>query len=188
MFDWNDEEIRAYSLCSSHFCGQFIPKLANIIWGEAADSDDHIVPYREASENYYDKKEWHQDTVCTKLMEQKSPGTNVDDTHGSKLESSPGNEEGTSASNLDNDPLADISLSKPCRIDQDSNGTEVSHELTENSKYNSPRYAAMIKDAQNFQSTEEGKGQADFVDYGWANIGSFDDLDRIFRYIGILFS
>ena len=48
--------------------------------------------------------------------------------------------------------------------------------------------AAMIKDAQNFQSTEEGKGQADFVDYGWANIGSFDDLDRIFRYIGILFS
>ncbi|XP_023532742.1 protein LNK2 isoform X2 [Cucurbita pepo subsp. pepo] len=162
MFDWNDEE------------------LANIIWGEAADSDDHIVPYREASENYYDKKEWHQDTVCTKLMEQKSPGTNVDDTHGRKLESSPGNEEGTSASNLDNDPLADISLSKPCRIDQDSNGTEVSHELTENSKYNSPRYAAMIKDAQNFQSTEEGKGQADFVDYGWANIGSFDDLDRIF--------
>ena len=102
------------------------------------------MPYREASENYYDKKEWHQDTVCTKLMEQKSPGTNVDDTHGRKLESSPGNEEGTSASNLDNDPLADISLSKPCRIDQDSNGTEVSHELTENSKYNSPRYGKDI--------------------------------------------
>lgn len=48
--------------------------------------------------------------------------------------------------------------------------------------------ASTAKDAQNFQSTEEGKEQADFVDYGWANIGSFDDLDRIFRYIGILFS
>nr|WRQ20317.1 protein LNK2 [Citrullus colocynthis] len=144
MFDWNDEE------------------LANIIWGEAADSDDHIVPYREASENYYDKKEWNQDTVYTKLMEQKSPGTNVDDAHGRKLESSPGNEEGTSASNLSNDPLADVSLSKPSRIDQNSK-------------------AAMTKGEPNFQSTEEGKEQAaDFVDYGWANIGSFDDLDRIF--------
>lgn len=47
--------------------------------------------------------------------------------------------------------------------------------------------AAMTKGAPNFQSTEEGKEQADFVDYGWANIGSFDDLDRIFRYIGIFF-
>ncbi|CAK9316444.1 unnamed protein product [Citrullus colocynthis] len=144
MFDWNDEE------------------LANIIWGEAADSDDHIVPYREASENYYDKKEWNQDTVYTKLMEQKSPGTNVDDAYGRKLESSPSNEEGTSASNLSNDPLADVSLSKPSRIDQNSK-------------------AAMTKGEPNFQSTEEGREQAaDFVDYGWANIGSFDDLDRIF--------
>uniref|UniRef100_A0A0A0KV34 Protein LNK2 n=1 Tax=Cucumis sativus TaxID=3659 RepID=A0A0A0KV34_CUCSA len=159
MFDWNDEE------------------LANIIWGEAADTDDHIVPYREAGENYYDKKEWNQDTLYTKLMEQKSPGT---DNHGRKLESSPGNEGGTSASNLSNDPVADISLSKPSRIDQDSKGTEVSHELTGNREYNSPKNAAMTKGAPNFQSTEEGKEQADFVDYGWANIGSFDDLDRIF--------
>ncbi|XP_038889673.1 protein LNK2 isoform X2 [Benincasa hispida] len=142
MFDWNDEE------------------LANIIWGEAADSDDHIVPYREASENYYDKKEWNQDTVYTKVVEQKSPGTDVDDNHGRKLESSPG-KEGTSTSNLSNDPLADVSLSKPSRIDRDSK-------------------AAMTKGATNFQSSEEGKEQADFVDYGWANIGSFDDLDRIF--------
>ncbi|XP_008446936.2 protein LNK2 isoform X2 [Cucumis melo] len=150
--------------------------LANIIWGEAADSDDHIVPYREAGENYYDKKEWNQDTLYTKLMEQKSPGDN----HGRKLETSPGNEEGTSASNLSNDPVADISLSKPSRIDQDSKGTEVSHELIGNREYNSPKNAAMTKGAPNFQSTEEGKEQADFVDYGWANIGSFDDLDRIF--------
>ena len=45
--------------------------------------------------------------------------------------------------------------------------------------------AVTTKGAQIFQSTEEGeegKEQGDFVDYGWANIGSFDDLDRIFRY------
>lgn len=94
------------------------------------------MPYREAGENYYDKKEWNQDTLYTKLMEQKSPGT---DNHGRKLESSPGNEGGTSASNLSNDPVADISLSKPSRIDQDSKGTEVSHELTGNREYNSPK-------------------------------------------------
>lgn len=98
------------------------------------------MPYPEASENYYDKKEWNQDTVYTKLVEQKSPGTNADDTHGRKLEGSPGKEEGTSASNLSNDPLVDLSLSKPCRIDQDSKGTEVSRELTENSRYNSPTH------------------------------------------------
>ncbi|KAG7012877.1 Protein LNK2, partial [Cucurbita argyrosperma subsp. argyrosperma] len=143
MFDWNDEE------------------LANIIWDETADSDDHIVPYPEASENYYDKKEWNQGTAYTKLVEHKSPGANADDAHGRKLESLPVNEEGTSASNLSNDPLVDLSLSKTCRIDQDAN-------------------AATTKGAQIFQSTEEGKEQGDFVDYGWANIGSFDDLDRIF--------
>lgn len=37
------------------------------------------------------------------------------------------------------------------------------------------------KDAEIFQSANEGKEQGDFVDYEWANIGSFDDLDRIFR-------
>jgi len=46
--------------------------------------------------------------------------------------------------------------------------------LTEESKQNE-------KDAEIFRSSNEGKEQGDFVDYEWANIGSFDDLDRIFR-------
>lgn len=37
------------------------------------------------------------------------------------------------------------------------------------------------KDAELYSNTQEGKEQGDFIDYGWANIGSFDDLDRIFR-------
>lgn len=36
-------------------------------------------------------------------------------------------------------------------------------------------------DAELFQNADEGKEQGDFNDYDWANIGSFDDLDRIFR-------
>lgn len=37
------------------------------------------------------------------------------------------------------------------------------------------------KEADIFQNADDGKEQGDFVDYGWANIGSFDDLDRVFR-------
>lgn len=32
-----------------------------------------------------------------------------------------------------------------------------------------------------FQNQHDDGDQSDFVDYGWDNIGSFDDLDRIFR-------
>lgn len=36
-------------------------------------------------------------------------------------------------------------------------------------------------DSEIFENPPEDGEQGDFVDYGWANIGSFDDLDRIFR-------
>ncbi|KAM1702637.1 hypothetical protein ACFX1X_028224 [Malus domestica] len=51
MFDWNDEE------------------LANIIWGAADKSDDHIVPYNEASDDYCNKKEWKQESHTIKPTE-----------------------------------------------------------------------------------------------------------------------
>lgn len=41
--------------------------------------------------------------------------------------------------------------------------------------------AVVDKDPEIFQNSQEGKDQGDFVDYSWDNIGSFDDLDRIFR-------
>lgn len=37
------------------------------------------------------------------------------------------------------------------------------------------------KDPDIFHSTDESKEQGDFDEYGWASIGSFDDLDRMFR-------
>ncbi|EPS58887.1 hypothetical protein M569_15925, partial [Genlisea aurea] len=36
------------------------------------------------------------------------------------------------------------------------------------------------KDSEMFEKAAEDGEEGDFVDYGWANIGSFDDLDRIF--------
>lgn len=37
------------------------------------------------------------------------------------------------------------------------------------------------KDTEIFRNPQDDNEQGDFVHYGWANIGSFDDLDRIFR-------
>ncbi|KAM1157289.1 hypothetical protein FF1_027903 [Malus domestica] len=38
-----------------------------------------------------------------------------------------------------------------------------------------------------FQNSNEGKEQGDLVDYGWANIGSFYDLDQIFSNDNTIF-
>ncbi|CAA0808946.1 Unknown protein [Striga hermonthica] len=40
--------------------------------------------------------------------------------------------------------------------------------------------AQLDKDSGIFENPAEEREDGDFVDYGWANIGSFDDLDRIF--------
>ena len=41
--------------------------------------------------------------------------------------------------------------------------------------------ADLDKDSEIFENPQDSKDQGDFVDYSWANIGSFDDLDQIFR-------
>lgn len=164
MFDWNDEE------------------LSNILWGEGAESGDHIVPYPEASEDYHNKKQWKQDAANIKPTEQRTAGSKID-LYGRKLESSSDldTNEDLTASGFGMDSWPDLSLSNAAKTDPDSMGTEVSNDLTESSKYNSSREAAQLdKDAEIFQNTHEGKEQGDLVDYDWVNIGSFDDLDRIF--------
>ncbi|XVF82022.1 hypothetical protein PTKIN_Ptkin16aG0009400 [Pterospermum kingtungense] len=59
---------------------------------------------------------------------------------------------------------------------------EVSNSLLGVTKCSSKKAktAELGKDPENFQNPNEGKEQGVFVDYSWANIGSFDDLDRIF--------
>ncbi|KAM1811343.1 hypothetical protein ACFX12_027996 [Malus domestica] len=111
MFNWNDEE------------------LANIIWGAADKSDDHIVPYNEASDDYCNKKEWKHESHTIKPTEQK--------THRSKID------------------LQDRKLENSSNFDKSEGISTSDLEWTR-------------------------KEQGDLVDYGWANIGSFDDLDQIF--------
>nr|TKS08896.1 uncharacterized protein D5086_0000101950 [Populus alba] len=162
MFDWNDEE------------------LTNIIWGEAEDSDDHIVPYPEASEDYCKKKESSEEASTIKSSEQKAPGAKVD-TDGRKLESisNVDTSEGTSSLGLDMDRWPNLSSRNAAKTEQDSLETSISNNLTEITKLDSSA-DHLDKDTEIFQNPHEGEEQGDFVDYGWASIGSFDDLDRIF--------
>ncbi|KAJ8748777.1 hypothetical protein K2173_011332 [Erythroxylum novogranatense] len=164
MFDWNDEE------------------LTNIIWGEAGESDDHIVPYPEATDNYSKRKQWSEEDV--KSTRQKVSTTKVD-MHGTRLKNSSNFEisEGTYASGSGMHSWHGLPVSHAVKTDQDSLGTSVSNNLINTSKVDSSRgeIAELDNVTGMFKNPQEAKEQGDFVDYGWANIGSFDDLDQIFR-------
>ncbi|XP_045819855.1 protein LNK2 isoform X3 [Trifolium pratense] len=165
MFDWNDEE------------------LANIIWDEGGESDDHIVPFPEASEDLRNKKEVNQEAATCKLTKRKQPETNTDCHENLGSSSNVNNSGGLLASGYGASSWPDSSLSSAAKIDQGSMGTELSKNRGELSKLSTSRETTQHeKDAQFFQNAEEGKEQGDFVDYDWANIGSFDDLDRIFSH------
>ncbi|KAK8661950.1 hypothetical protein V6N13_091538 [Hibiscus sabdariffa] len=147
MFDWNDQE------------------LTNIIWGEGGETDDHIVPYQEGSENCQSKKEWSEETAAIKSTEQKTLGDKVDLQRKKLKGGSNLNANGRVAtSRFGMDLWPELSLSSTAKTDHDSMASEVSGNLVEVTEC----------------SSKNGKDQGDFVDYSWANIGSFDDLDRIF--------
>ncbi|TYJ36346.1 hypothetical protein E1A91_A05G301200v1 [Gossypium mustelinum] len=165
MFDWNDEELK------------------NIIWDDSGETDSLIVPYQEGSENCCSKKEWSQATTVIKPDEQKKPGDEVDLCERKLDGSSNFNTKGgidTSGVGIGSWP--ELSLSNAAKTDQNSMGSEVSNSLVEVTKCSSENAetAELGKDPENFQNPSEGKEQGDLVDYSWANIGSFDDLDRIF--------
>ncbi|BAT89245.1 Protein LNK2-like protein [Vigna angularis] len=149
MFDWNDEE------------------LANIVWGEAGESDDHIVPYEEASEDLHSEKKWNQEASPSKLIEQKRTETKTD-FYQEKLGSSSkfDNVEGQSASESGTNSWPDLSLSSAAKTDQGSWGAEVSKNL------------GVTEETTQLEKDVEKQGE--FANIAWDNIGSFDDLDRIF--------
>ncbi|KAL4366773.1 hypothetical protein GQ457_05G021620 [Hibiscus cannabinus] len=165
MFDWNEEE------------------LTNIIWDEAGETDDHIVPYQEGSGTCRSKTEWSQETATIKSSEEKTLGDKVD-LHGRKLEggSSFNANGGIATSGLSMGLWPELSLSSSAKTDKDSIDGKVSNSLAEvaKSSSNNGEMTELSKGPENFQNLNEGKEQGDFVDYSWANIGSFDDLDRIF--------
>ncbi|XP_058107032.1 protein LNK2 isoform X2 [Magnolia sinica] len=170
--------------------------LADIIWGDANESDDHIVPYPKGSEETplfafgdYSKKQNNQETSTTiKPAEQKTSGAK-NDFLGNKLEASPcfdTNEE-LSAPRLDMDPWPALPLSSSAERKQsadmngrDSIGAEVSDDFPVVTDLDSVS-GRLPPDPPLFGNDYEDKEGGSFLDYGWANIGNFDDLDRIFR-------
>ncbi|XP_024021106.1 protein LNK2 isoform X2 [Morus notabilis] len=162
MFDWDDAE------------------LANIIWDEAAENSDHIVPYPKGTEDCRIKKEWKEESAVIKPTEQKSPRAKVD-LNGKIPEGSSSvvKHDGNSAYGIGMEPWSDLPLPNAANTELESVDTEVPTGLTEITKYHSSR-DQLDKDDEIYQNSHEVKEQGNFVDYGWANIGSFDDFDRIF--------
>nr|XP_033517239.1 protein LNK2 isoform X3 [Nicotiana tomentosiformis] len=154
MFDWNDEE------------------LTDIIWSDTGQSDDHTVPYPDGSEKeapaYKDniKKEWDVEASSFKPTDQKKPTTKTDLSN-IKLDGSSKHDTGGAAitAGYRVESSADFSLTNATKSNQDSLGDERNR---------------LDDDFRVFHHQSEGLEQSDFIDYGWANIGSFDDLDKIF--------
>ncbi|KAK4483548.1 hypothetical protein RD792_010747 [Penstemon davidsonii] len=126
-------------------------ELTDIIWGEAVESDDQSVPYPDR-------------------VELKKP--NIKSEHGDELSRSsryetrhPGTAFGLHSS-----------LSSAAKLDPDTMATDASN----NSSSLRDDTTQFDKDSELFQNQSEEGEQGGFVDYDWANIGSFDDLDRIF--------
>ncbi|XP_042490983.1 protein LNK2-like isoform X1 [Macadamia integrifolia] len=166
----------------------FLLQLTDIIWGEATESGDHIVPYPKENEQkllvtFGDqiKKQWDQDAKTIKTVEQKTTGPKNDSTD-CRLESSPqfNRNEGFSASGFDMDSWSDFPLSI-AECDEgyaDRNGQDSIGEIR---NLNTARAdTAQLESDRELFVDEHVDKEGGFLDYGWANIGSFDDLDRIF--------
>ncbi|XP_043699534.1 protein LNK2-like isoform X2 [Telopea speciosissima] len=171
MFDWNDEE------------------LADIIWDEATESGDHIVPYPKENEQkllvtFRDqiKKQGDQDANTIKTVEQKTSGPKNDSTD-CRLESSSqfNRNEGFSAPGFDMDSWSDLPLSI-AECGKGYAGGNGQDSIREISNFNTARDdAAQLDSDRELFVDEHVDKEGGFLDYGWANIGSFDDLARLFR-------
>ncbi|KAJ8573645.1 hypothetical protein K7X08_010156 [Anisodus acutangulus] len=165
MFDWNDEE------------------LTDIIWGETGESDDHTVPYPDGSERNKIKKECNVEASNIKPTDQKKPTTKTDLSN-IKLDGSSKHDIGgaTVTAGCRVELGADMSLTNATKSNEDSLGAEASNNLTEVPKHECPRDERnrLGEDSRVFHHQNEELEQGDFIDYGWANIGSFYDLDKIF--------
>lgn len=117
-------------------------QLTNIIWGEAGENDDHIVPYPDQIEEKPPvllgnptKKETNQQTSKIRPAEQKNPTIKAE--HEVQLDSSSKYDIGEPATGFGIDSWSDgpdPSSSNVAKADQDSMGTTVSKNITKSSK------------------------------------------------------
>ncbi|KAI3968157.1 hypothetical protein MKX01_018460, partial [Papaver californicum] len=137
-------------------------ELTHVVWGEASENSDHIVPYvKEGDEKpsvqcgTQRKKQRSNEDSPDKHVDQNKPGVCCDSSK-SKLEGS---------SQFNTDGLTDLGMDWP----------------------NSPLPIAacdtggLENDTRLFANEHEENEHVDFLDYSWANNGTFDDLDKILR-------
>ncbi|XP_019248611.1 PREDICTED: protein LNK2 isoform X4 [Nicotiana attenuata] len=140
-------------------------ELTDIIWSDTGQSDDHTVPYPDGSEEeapaYKDniKKEWDVEASSFKPTDQKKPTTKTD-LSDIKLDGSSKHDTGgaTITAGYRGESSSDLSLTNATKNERNR----------------------LHDDSRVFHHQSEGLEQGDLIDYGWANIGSFDDLDKIF--------
>nr|XP_043610044.1 protein LNK2 isoform X2 [Erigeron canadensis] len=125
-------------------------ELANIVWGETGENEGHIVPpYEEGNEVFEEK------AAIVKLTEKST--LSVTDSH---------EESYTHNGKASANGFVSLPNLSP------SNATKLNLEHTDDK-------AQVDSSFQNLDSQSVDRDGSDFVDYGWANVGSFDDLDRI---------
>ncbi|KZV47294.1 hypothetical protein F511_07717 [Dorcoceras hygrometricum] len=172
MFDWNDLE------------------LTNIIWDETGGNDDHIVPYPNQNEEKrvvlfgdLTNKEKNIETSGVSSIGQKKPPINTDPPD--ELANNPKYNIHDRSPRFGLNPWNDVSDTSVIDVeksDPDIIGTNESKNITTNleggfSTVDTPQYG---KTSKYLQNPSEDTEKSDYVGYDWANIESFDDLDRIF--------
>ncbi|KAI4382959.1 hypothetical protein MLD38_008847 [Melastoma candidum] len=160
MFDWNDEEI------------------ANIIWGEAGESGDHIVPFPEKGEGDENNQESSGIPAEHKLL-----GTKLD-FQVIRPDSCPDPVKNGQISALGVDSWPNVASTQ---TDRGSMDDRVFNDSVLTNKYLSKEECPLDGDSGAYDNLQ-GKELSDFGEYDWDNIGSFDDLDRIFSNDEPLFS
>ncbi|RWR76179.1 protein LNK2 [Cinnamomum micranthum f. kanehirae] len=197
--------------------GQFLQfpfMLVGIIWGDANDSDDHIVPYPKGSEENklytyegLSKKQTSQEvSIAVKSGENKT-SEDKNDLFSSRPEEK-------SYFNINEElspPRLDMDSWPADTSHRDSIGNKVPNDFPDVTSLDSIKGNIIIKFVKlivcllscRFTNLKEmdiltayagrphadpvlfGNGYEDkesgFLDYSWANIGNFDDLDNIFR-------
>lgn len=109
----------------------FYFQLANIIWGEAQESDDHTVPYPNENDKKppatfgVNNKDWSQEVANVKPTVQTASGIEIQ-FHGNKQEHCTNLDinEGLAGTGFAMGSWSDLSSSNAAKTNQDSMGTE----------------------------------------------------------------
>ncbi|XP_020113883.1 protein LNK2 isoform X2 [Ananas comosus] len=183
MFDWNDQDQVPFNRIHHPFVG-------DTIWAEFSESEDHIVPYPKGTEENrlltyadYNKKQKTEENTVFASTEQTSRSNA--DYQGRHVENQPvlqTNGE-LSAPQLELEswpdlPSLDAALGRSYNNESDHDSMATAY-LND---FNAVQNLDKVRDGQSevFGNDHEDMESDNFLDCDWANIGDFDDLDRIF--------